>query len=317
MFELHKKDQELVCLDYSGVFVVVLTPFDAMGKVALDVVDQLVDFYVDSGVDGIFPCGSAGEAIHLDFDQKSEFIRRVATRAAGRVQVLPGAIAANTKDALALAKVAKESGCNGVVVPPPIYYTFQPAYVRQYFQTILDGADMPVVLYNIPAYAQPLDPLMLGELAQHPNVAGIKDSSGSMVDFLHFMDSTRNIDRKIGFMSGREEMLFAALAVGGSGSMSAINAVVPEVMVRIRDLFRAGDFAGSNALQMSLMDLVRAMYAIQVPIGFRDAITMRGFAMGRAVHAPPEQERALIQPKLEKIQTELDAILEAQRKATL
>ncbi|MEH6725819.1 MAG: dihydrodipicolinate synthase family protein, partial [Hyphomicrobiales bacterium] len=253
----------MASLDYSGVFVVMLTPFDTQGNVALDVVDQLVDFYIDSGVDGVFPCGSAGEAIHLNLDQKAEFIQRVATRAAGRVQVLPGAIAANAKDALALAKVARDAGCNGIVVPPPIYYTFQPAYTRQYFNTILDGAEMPVVLYNIPAYAQPLDPMMMGELAQHPNVAGIKDSSGSMVDFLHFMDATRNVKRKIGFMSGREELLFASLAVGGSGSMSAINAVVPEVMVRIHDLFQAGDLAASNALQMSLMDLVRAMYAIQ------------------------------------------------------
>lgn len=303
----------MASLDYSGVFVVMLTPFDAQGNVALDVVDQLVEFYVESGVDGIFPCGSAGEAIHLSFEQKSEFIHRVASSAAGRVQVLPGAIASNTKDALALARTAKQAGCNGVVVPPPIYYTFKPAFIRQYFQTILDGAEMPVVLYNIPAYAQPLNPTILGELAQHPNVAGIKDSSGSMVDFLHFMDATRNVDRKIGFMSGREELLFASLAVGGSGSMSAINAVVPEVMVRIRDLFYAGDLASSNALQMSLMDLVRAMYAIQVPIGFRDAVAMRGFAMGKAVHAAPEAEQALIQSKLQKVQEELDAVLAAHR----
>lgn len=290
-----------------------LTPFDGKGNVALDVVDQLVDFYIESGVDGIFPCGSAGEAIHLSFDQKQEFIRRVAMRAAGRVQVLPGAIAANAHDALALAAIAKDVGCNGIVVPPPIYYTFQPAYVRQYFQTILDGAGLPVVLYNIPAYAQPLDPLMLGELAQHANVAGIKDSSGSMVDLLHFMDATRNVARKIGFMSGREEMLFATLAVGGSGAMSAINAVVPEVMVRIRDLFHAGDLAASNALQMSLMDLIRAMYAIQVPIGFREAIILRGFAMGDAVHAPPERESVLNLPKIVLIKKALKAVLDTHR----
>lgn len=305
----------MVSLDFSGVFVVLLTPFNAEGNVALDVMDSLVDFYVESGVDGIFPCGSAGEAIHLSFDQKAELIRRVAKRAAGRVQVLPGAIASNAHNALALAEVAREAGCNGIIATPPIYYKFEPAYIRQYFQTILDGAGMPVVLYNIPVYAQPLEPKMLGELAHHPNVAGIKDSSGSMVDFLHFIDATRSVEPKIGFMSGREEMLFASLAVGGSGSISAINAVVPEVMVRIRDLFRAGDFAGSNALQMSLMDLIRAMYDIQVPIGFRDALTMRGFPMGEAVHAPPERERPLIAPKLAIVQKELDTVLKAHKEA--
>ena len=303
-------------LSYSGVFVVMLTPVDREGGVALNVVDQLVDFYVRAGVDGIFPCGSAGEAIHLSFDQKAELIRRVAARSAERVQVLPGAIASNAKDSLALAVVAREARCNGIVVPPPIYYKFEPAYIRQYFQTILDGADMPVVLYNIPVYGQPLDPKMLESLAHHPNVAGIKDSSGSMVDFLHFMDATRDVDRKVGFMSGREELLFASLAVGGSGSMSAINAIVPEVMVRIHDLFYDGDLVASNALQMSLMDLIHAMYAIQVPIGFREALTMRGFAMGDAVHAPPKEELSLMKPKLAIIKRELDAVLKLHEAAT-
>ncbi len=299
-------------LNFSGVFVVMLTPFDDSGEINLDVVDRLVDFYCDSNVDGIFPCGSAGEAIHLSFAQKEVLIHRVASRTNGRTQVLPGALAANAKDALALAAVAREADCNGIVVPPPFYYSFQAAYIRQYFQTVLDGSCLPVVLYNIPAYAQPLTPEMLGELANHPLVAGIKDSSGSMVDFLHFMDAARRTGKKMSFMSGREEMLFASLAVGGSGSMSAINAVVPEVMVRIRDLFRANKLEASNALQMSLMGLIRTMYSIQVPIGFRDALTMRGFDMGNAVHAPPAEEINKTTLALERIEFHLNKIIKTQ-----
>ncbi len=296
-------------LDFSGIFVVMLTPFDEDGRVALKTVDRLVDFYCDAGVDGIFPGGSAGEALHLDLDQKAALIHRVAERAAGRVQVVPGAIAANARDALAIAKIAREAGCNGIVAPPPIYYKFEPAYLRQYFRAVIEGAGLPVVLYNIPAYAQPLTPAMFADLASDLAVAGVKDSSGSMVDFLHFLDASRRTGRTLGVMSGREEMLFASLAVGGSGSMSAINAVLPEVMVRIRDLWYAGEVDKANVLQMSLMELIRAFYSIQVPIAFREALTMRGFDMGRPVHDIPASERVSTETALAKVQPLMSAIL--------
>ncbi|WP_162742395.1 dihydrodipicolinate synthase family protein [Nitratireductor sp. OM-1] len=300
-------------LDFSGVFVVMLTPFDGGGRVDLDTVDALVDFYCDAGVDGIFPCGSAGEALHLDLSQKEALINRVASRAAGRTQVLPGAIAANSRDALAIARLARDAGCNGIVTPPPIYYRFEPAYLRQYFRDVIEGAGLPIVLYNIPAYAQPLTPELFGELAQYPAVAGLKDSSGSMVDYLHFLDRIRATGRQIGLMTGREELLYASLAVGGSGSMSAINAVVPEVMVRIRDLFRAGKLAEANTLQMSLMELIQALYAVQVPIAFREALAMRGFRMGRAVHDIPASEHAATDAKLARTREALDAALAAHK----
>lgn len=296
-------------LDFSGVFVVMLTPFDTAGRVDLDSVDRLVDFYCDAGVDGLFPCGSAGEALHLDLSQKAALITRVAERAAGRVQVAPGAIAANARDALAIAKVAREAGCDGIVAPPPVYYRFEPAYLRQYFQAVIDGADLPVVLYSIPAYAQPLTPAMFFDLAANPSVAGIKDSSGSMVDFLHFIDAATRTGRKIGVMSGREEMLHASLAVGGSGSMSAINAVLPEVMVRIRNLWREGETSRANSLQMSLMDLIRALYTLQVPLAFREALAMRGFSMGRPVHDVPEVLCATTKEGLAEVRMLLTAVL--------
>lgn len=306
---LYESRKNMKTLDYKGIYVVLLTPFSAPGIVDIDSVERLVDFYIAAGVDGLFPCGSAGEAVHLDIVQKTRLIECVTNRATGRVSVIPGVIASNTKDALALAKVAREAGCDGIVVTPPIYYTFQPPYIEQYLKNILDHAGLPVVLYNIPVYAQPLSPDLLGKLATHEAVAGIKDSSGSMVDLLHFMDAARPCGRNIGFMSGREEMLFACLAVGGSGGMNALNAIIPEVMVKIYNLFQAGDFTGANVLQMSLLPLIKALYAIQTPIGFRYALAQRGFEMGEAVHPTPPTERERIVDDLIKIERLLDDVI--------
>lgn len=294
-------------LDFSGVFSVMLTPFEAPGRVNTAAVRQLVDFYIDKGVDGLFPCGSAGEAVHLSFDERVRLAQTVVAGASGRVPVIPGVIASNVKDALHLAHAYREAGCDGIVLPPPIYYRFEPAYIEQYFQTVLDQAGLPVVLYNIPAYAQPIDAPTLGKLSAHPAAAGVKDSSGSMVDLLHFLDAISGND--VGFMVGREEMLFACLAVGGSGSMSAINAVVPEIMVAIRDLFHAGEFSRSNQLQNALIPLIRALYAPQVPVGFRHGLSLRGFDMGEPAHPVPASRQDHTAPLLATIKTELDKAL--------
>ena len=93
--------------------------------------------------------------------------------------------------------------------------------------------------------------------------------------------------------------------------MSAINAVIPEVMVRIRDLWREGRISEANDLQMSLIPLIRALYAVQVPIAFRDALTMRGFDMGQAVHDVPASERSATDDRLRQVRAYLDAVLAA------
>lgn len=301
-------------LDFSGVFVVMLTPFAADGSVNLATARSLVDFYVAKGVDGLFPCGSAGEAVHLPFDERARLAAAVAERSAGRVPVIPGVIASNAKDALKLARAYREAGCDGIVLPPPIYYRFEPAYIEQYYRAVLDEAGLPVVLYNIPAYAQPLDAALLGRLAGHPAVAGVKDSSGSMVDLLHFLDAIGG--RGLGMMVGREEMLFACLAAGGSGSMSAINAVVPELMVDIRDAFHAGDHAASSHLQNALIPLVKALYAPQVPLGFRHALAVRGFDMGAPVHPVPESLALETEDALARVEAELAKMLSNKAEAS-
>jgi len=110
----------------------------------------------------------------------------------------------------------------------------------------------------------------------------MKDSSGSMVDFLHFMDKIRIIGENISFLTGREETFLAILMMGGKGCMTATAGILPEIMVAIYNAWKAGDYDSAKKLQFSILLLIRAMFSLPFPLGFKVAMEMRGFKMGLA-----------------------------------
>jgi N-acetylneuraminate lyase/4-hydroxy-tetrahydrodipicolinate synthase len=112
----------------------------------------------------------------------------------------------------------------------------------------------------------------------------MKDSSGSMVDFVHFMDKIKIAGEDISVLTGRGETLFPCLMVGGKGCMTATAGILPEIMVPIYDAWEAGDYDRARELQFSILLPVRAMFSLPMPLGFKLALEMRGFDMG-----PPKQ----------------------------
>ena len=267
-----------------GIYVAMLTPFTEDGAINEEELRRMVEFQITSGVDGLFPISSMGESIHLGREEKIKLMEIVVDQNRGRVRVTPGAGSSFPAESIILAQKAKALGCDGVVVAPPYYYPLSQENIEKYYESIADNVDIPIILYNIPLFTQPLSYDVVKRLARRDNVVGMKDSSGSMVDFLHFMDKIRIIGEDINMMSGREETLFSCLMVGGKGCMTATSGILPEIMIAIYDAWKAGEYEKAKELQFSILLAVRAMFSLPFPLGFKVAMEMRGFAMG-----PPKQ----------------------------
>ncbi len=108
----------------------------------------------------------------------------------------------------------------------------------------------------------------------------MKDSSGSMVDLLHFMDKIKIAGEELNILIGREEMLYSALNVGAHGTMTGSSGIIPEIMVEIYDSYQSGDHKRSLQIQFLMLNLVRAMFAVPFPLGFKAALGCRGFDFG-------------------------------------
>jgi 4-hydroxy-tetrahydrodipicolinate synthase len=267
-----------------GVYVAMLTPFTNDGGINEEEIRRIVDFLCESGVHGLFPVSSVGEYVHMTQEEKVRLMKIVVDQNHGRVKVTPGVGSTHPSDSIFLAKMAKEIGCDGVVVAPPYFYPLSQEMIEKYFETIADAIDLPIILYNIPLFSQPLSYDMVKRLSRRKNIVAMKDSSGSMVDFLHFMDKIRLIGEDMHFLTGREETLLPCLMMGGKGCMSATSGILPEIMVGIYQAWKKGNYDEARDLQFSILLVVRAMFSLPFPLGFKVALETRGFKMG-----PPKQ----------------------------
>jgi len=263
-----------------GIYPALLTPFDDDHRVNESELRRIVEFCIQKGLDGLFPVSSVGEGLHMDFEEKCRCMTIVMDQVDGRIPVTPGVVASTPAESARLAAFAGSLGCPAVVGTPPYYFKPGVAMVEKFFETIVEKGNVPLILYNIPLFTQPLDYDMVKRLSRDKYVVGMKDSSGSMVDFMHFMDKIAIAGEDISMLTGREETLLACLMMGASGSMTAMGGIFPEIMVGIYDAWKRGDMDEAISLQRSMLVLVRTMFAVPFPVGFKLGLEIRGFNMG-------------------------------------
>jgi len=263
-----------------GIYPALLTPFDNDSRVNEPELRKLIRFCIDKELDGIFPVSSVGEGVQMSFEEKCRCMSIVVDEVASRVPVTPGIAASTPAECILLAKYAGDLNCEAVVATPPYYFKPGVAMVERFFETIVEEGNVPVILYNIPLFTQPLDYDMVKRLSRYKYVVGMKDSSGSMVDFMHFMDKIAIAEEDISMLAGREETLLACLQMGADGCMTASAGIFPEIMVGIRDAWERGNQKEALELQKSILVLVRTMFAAPFPIGFKLALELRGIKMG-------------------------------------
>ena len=265
-----------------GIYPAMVTPFDDKGDVNETELRKYVSWLIDSGVSGLFPLGSVGEFIHMSFEEKIKVMEIVVDEAAGRIPVVPGTADSCAAKCIELTKAAKSIGCQSVVVAPPYYFPASQEIIEEHYVQLAKALpDFPIVLYNIPLFAQPISYDVVKRLSRMDNIVGMKDSSGSMVDLMHFIDKIKIAGEELNILIGREEMLLAGLMAGAKGTMSATVGIVPEIMVGIYEAYKQKDYERAQQLQFSMLDLVRAMFALPFPVGFKIALDLRGFDMGK------------------------------------
>lgn len=297
-----------------GVYVAMLTPFTDDGSINEAEMRRIIEFQIESGVHGLFPISSVGEFIHMSQQEKVRLMGVVVDQSRGRVRVIPGVGSTNPADSIYLAKKAKEIGCDGVVISPPYFYPLSQEMIEKYFETIADAVDLPITLYNIPLFTQPLSYDVVKRLSRRRNIVAMKDSSGSMVDFLHFMDKIQLIGEDMNVLTGREETLLPCLMMGGKGCMTATSGILPEIMIGIYEEWKKGNYDQAKELQFSILLVIRAMFALPFPLGFKVALETRGFKMGPPKQPLSDAERFKFKTMKTRIEKIMNPMLERLKK---
>jgi len=276
----------------NGTGVPLVTPFDERGSLDETALRGLVDWLTDRGVDFLVPCGSNGEAALMTAEERSRVVEVVVDAAPPGVPVLagtghPGLAATRRQTALAAGAGA---GADAVLVVTPFYYTHDDAALAAYYRDVAHVAEVPVYLYSVPKFTGvALDPELVGELASHENVAGMKDSSGNLEAFQR---ERRLAGEAFDLLVGSGSVYAPALDAGADGGVLALANIVPERASEIYRRHREGDDEGARELNRALVELNRAVTGTYGIPGLKAAMRDRGAPAGypRRPFQPPDDD---------------------------
>jgi 4-hydroxy-tetrahydrodipicolinate synthase len=265
-----------------GIFTPTLVPIDARGQINEAELRRFIRWLISSGVHGLYPNGSTGEFTRFNEEERRQIVRITCDEARGRVPILAGAAEANVKETLGACEAYAAMGARAVAIVSPIYYRLSPESVYAYFAEIARYTPIDITLYNIPMFASPIDvPTICRLAADFPRVVGIKDSSGDLAFMMRMIAAIRPMRPDFTFLTGWEAVLAPMLIVGCDGGTNASSNAVPEVMRRIYDLCRAGNYQEAMRWNYRVLALFDTMlYPFEFPDGFRAAAALRGFDFG-------------------------------------
>ena len=267
MFKLH------------GIYAPIATPFKD-GKIAYDEMGKNLKFWLESDLSGVVVMGSNGEFVLLSPEEKGELTRFVCAQAKGKKPVIAGTGAESTVETIRLSREAAEAGADAVLVVTPNYYKGEmtDAVLARFYKDVADASPLPVILYNMPRNAGiNISAKLAVELAKHPNIIGIKDSGGNIVQIA---DMIRNAPASFSVFAGSASFLYTSLALGATGGTLALANVFPNECARLQTLFEAGKIREARDLQMNLIDSNNAVTARWGIPGLKAAMEMIGLYGG-------------------------------------
>jgi dihydrodipicolinate synthase/N-acetylneuraminate lyase len=267
----------------TGILTPHMVPLEADGGIHEAELRRYVDWLIERGVHGLYPNGSTGEFVRFTPEERRRIVKIVCEQAAGRVPVLAGAAEANARETIEACEAYAGFGARAVAIVSPFYYRLSPESVYAYFREIALNSPIDVTLYNIPMFASPIDVPTIRRLAELDRVVGIKDSSGDLAFMMRMIAAIRPARPEFSFLTGWEAVLVPMLLIGADGGTHATSGVVPELTRKMYELTRSRQLEEAMSLQYRLLELFDAMlYSADFPEGFRAAVDLRGFNMGRS-----------------------------------
>ena len=256
-----------------GSMPALVTPFN-QGKIDLKTLENLVDWHIEQGSDGLVPVGTTGESPTLSHEEHEIVVSTVVKKVNGRIPVIAGAGSNNTLEALNFMKHAKTVGADAALIVTPYYNKPTQAGLIQHFTELHDQCDLPIIIYNIPGRSSvDMNPETMGLLAKLPRIIGVKDATGDLARVC-----AQRITCGPSFLqiSGEDATAHGFNAQGGIGCISVTANVAPKLSAQLQAATLAGDYTKALELQDKLMPLHQAIFTEPGLVGAKYAMSLLG-----------------------------------------
>ena len=258
---------------FIGSAAALVTPF-SRNEIDFSALGRLIDFQLTHQSDALVLCATTGEASVLTQHERDSILDFALTRVNGRIPVLMGTGSNNTACAISQTKRAQSLGSQGALVVTPYYNKTTQGGLLAHYTAIADAVNLPLILYNVPSRTGlNMLPETAARLAEHPNIAGIKEAC---TDVSQLAELARLTVGRMALYSGNDDAVLPVLALGGSGVISACANVIPRQMHALTQAWQAGQPEQARALQLELLPLCRLLFCEVNPIPIKAALHLMG-----------------------------------------
>lgn len=267
-------------MNFHGIYPALTTPFAADGSVAVMDIKHNIARYNETGLAGYTVIGSTGESVLLSRKEIDTVWATVKESAAPGKKLIAGTGAESTAETIDRTKRAAEFGYHAALIKTPYYYkpAYRPENYIAHYRKIADASPIPVMLYSVPQFTGvSLEASEVAPLSQHPNIIGIKESSG-LVQRIAEMIAAAPAGFQV--MTGSASMLFPSMVVGACGGILALASALPELCVAIYDAVRAGDLEKARELEAHVLPASKLIVAQGGIPGVKYAMNLGGYRGG-------------------------------------
>lgn len=264
----------------AGVFPPVPTPFDAHGDIAYPALVANLERWNQFALAGYVIAGSNGEAPYLTADERIALIETARPVIPQDRLLIAGTGCESTRETVALTRRAATAGADAALVVTPHYYAAKMTadILLGHYQAVADASPIPILIYNVPKFTHVnLDAQAVSRAAQHPNIVGIKDTSG---DVAQLANTVRLAGPGFQLLAGSAGFFFAALALGAVGGILALANIAPIQALDIYRLYKAGAWDEAADLQRRMIPINAAVTARFDIAGLKAALEMLGYYGG-------------------------------------
>ncbi len=277
---------------FRGTYTVMITPFDGRGALDLDALRVFTEWQITQGIGGLIPLGSTGEFLSLDDEEKALVAETVIRTAAGRVPVLIGTGAEDTREVVRQSRRAEALGADGVMIIPPFYCTPTEDELYHHYKTVSDAIGLPIMIYNNPATANvDLTPPIVARLATIDNCRYVKELT---LEVTRVRDIIRLCGERMIVFGGI--LGFESFIEGAQGWVAVASNVIPGPLARLFSLVAdAGDITEARRLYMRMLPLIEFVGGQAYVAGSKALLSHMGFSAGA-----PRPPRLKLPPALDR-----------------
>ncbi|MBS3763612.1 MAG: dihydrodipicolinate synthase family protein [Planctomycetes bacterium] len=290
-------------MELKGVMPALLTCYDKNGDIATDNLEDFIGFFLERGCNGFFVGGSSGEGLLQDVEERAEYTAAVVSAVAGEVPVIAHVGSLATQDACELSRRAAEAGADLVGSVLPIYYAISTEGTVDYYRSISEAADLPVLVYYLAQTGAVLEAKEFAEtIATIPGVSAMKYTSAELETFCKIIDLTNH---NLSMIMGCDQLFLPALTVGADAAIGTTYNFMPEIFVGIYEAYQEGNIQKAQTLMQRGFQIIFALKQ-KYPVleASREILRIRGWDTGHC-RGPLEK---LTEEQCEELREDLERI---------